>query len=205
MPTDHATVLFYQVQVPGSDILGPINEGLSISHTFTHDNRIRQAASSCGAAQYCIQCSVQFAKGRKIFNKPLSINQAIQWPLVELPTQCKMLQLLIFHTAGEMDGIANHHKEHGGVKPWIAMERDLGHKISMCNFYANRLCTQAADRAIQIHGGDGYSRHYPFEHIWRHFRRYRITEGSEEMQIRRVAAYLFGFRKVGWKQCEGKI
>lgn len=56
-----------------------------------------------------------------------------------------------------------------------------------------RLCTQAADRAMQIHGGVGYSRHKPFEHIYRHHRRYRITEGSEEIQMRKVAAHLFGY------------
>ena len=54
-------------------------------------------------------------------------------------------------------------------------------------------CCEAADRAIQVHGGIGYSRHMPFEHIYRHHRRYRITEGSEEIQIRRVAQYLFNF------------
>jgi acyl-CoA dehydrogenase len=46
---------------------------------------------------------------------------------------------------------------------------------------------------MQVHGGIGYSRHKAFEHIYRHHRRYRITEGSEEIQIRKVAAYLFGF------------
>jgi len=46
-----------------------------------------------------------------------------------------------------------------------------------------------------VHGGLGYSRHQPFEHIYRHHRRYRITEGTEEIQMRRVAGYLFGFIK----------
>ena len=46
---------------------------------------------------------------------------------------------------------------------------------------------------MQVHGGMGYSRHKPFEHIYRHHRRYRITEGSEEIQMRKVAAFLFGF------------
>ena len=63
----------------------------------------------------------------------------------------------------------------------------------MCNYWANRLCCEAADRAMQVHGGLGYSRHKPFEHIYRHHRRYRITEGAEEIQMRRVAGYLFGF------------
>lgn len=48
----------------------------------------------------------------------------------------------------------------------------------------------------QIHGGHGYSRHVPFEHIYRHHRRYRITEGSEEIQMRKVAAYMFGYKGV---------
>jgi alkylation response protein AidB-like acyl-CoA dehydrogenase len=68
-------------------------------------------------------------------------------------------------------------------------------KVSMCNYVANRLCCEAADRAMQVHGGLGYSRHQPFEHIYRHHRRYRITEGAEEIQMRRVAGYLFGFIK----------
>ena len=65
-------------------------------------------------------------------------------------------------------------------------------KVSMCNYWSNRLCCEAADRAMQVHGGLGYSRHKPFEHIYRHHRRYRITEGSEEIQMRKVGAYLFG-------------
>jgi hypothetical protein len=63
----------------------------------------------------------------------------------------------------------------------------------MCNYWANRLCCEAADRAMQVHGGIGYSRHKPFEHIYRHHRRYRITEGAEEIQMRKVAAFLFGY------------
>ncbi|KAM5352884.1 hypothetical protein ACJ41O_005606 [Fusarium nematophilum] len=193
MPSDHATVLFKAVKVPASAILGPLDNGLAIAQTFTHENRIRQAASSCGAAQYCIDRSIEFSNKRIVFGKPLSSNQAIQWPLVELSTQVEMLRLLILRTAVEMDQVAARAKA-AGRAPWVAIEKQLGYKIGMCNYYANRLACESADRAIQIHGGDGYSRHYPFEHIWRHFRRYRITEGSEEVQIRKVAAYLFGYK-----------
>jgi alkylation response protein AidB-like acyl-CoA dehydrogenase len=65
----------------------------------------------------------------------------------------------------------------------------------MCNYWSNRMCCEAADRAMQVHGGLGYSRHKPFEHIYRHHRRYRITEGAEEIQMRRIAGYMFGFMK----------
>lgn len=90
MPTDHATILLEDVRVPGSAVLGPLDNGLAIAQTFTHENRIRQAASSCGAAQFCVDRSVAYARGRIVFGKPLSANQAIQWPLVELSTQLEM-------------------------------------------------------------------------------------------------------------------
>ena len=67
----------------------------------------------------------------------------------------------------------------------------------MVNYRANRLACDAADRAIQVHGGIGYTRHLPFEHIYRHHRRYRITEGSDELQLRRIAGRLFGFTGPG--------
>ncbi|KAK3045672.1 hypothetical protein LTS18_013639, partial [Coniosporium uncinatum] len=169
MPTDHATVSIRDVWVPADAILGPLHNGLGIAQAFVHENRIRQAASSLGAAVFCINESLTYANQRRPFGTPLSHNQGIQFPLVELATQCSMLRLLIRKTAWEMDQMD--HKD---------VERRLGMEVSMCNYWANRLCTQAADRAIQTHGGVGYGREKPFEHIWRHHRRYRITEGSEE-------------------------
>lgn len=182
MPTDHATVTFSNVFVPADAVLGPLHGGLAVAQAFVHENRIRQAASSLGAAVYCIRESVEYAKARRPFGKPLSSNQAIQFPLVELYTQVQMLRLLIRATAADMDRMDH-----------VEIETKLGDKVSMCNYWANRLCTQAADRAIQVHGGVGYSRHKQFEHIYRHHRRYRITEGSEEIQMRKIAGYMFGY------------
>ena len=180
MPTDHAHVTLAGVRVPDSAIFGGEGRGLGVVQHFFNENRIRQAASSLGAAQYCVDQSVAYALERKPFGKPLAANQAIQFPLVELHTQCEMLRALIHKTA------------------WL-MDRDgpfsVSDKVSMCNYWANRLCCEAADRAMQVHGGLGYSRHKPFEHIYRHHRRYRITEGAEEIQMRRVAGYMFGFMR----------
>ena len=182
MPTDHPRVSFTNVWIPEESYWGQIDRGLGLGQSFVHQNRIRQAASSLGAAVYCIEESVKYARTRKPFGKPLSDNQAIQFPLVELATQCEMLRLLIRKTAWDMD-----HMEHKEI------ERQISDKVSMCNYWSNRLVCEAADRAMQVHGGIGYSRHKPFEHIYRHHRRYRITEGSEEIQIRKVAAFLFGY------------
>jgi len=182
MPTDHPRVSLTDIWVSDDAIWGVEGRGLGLGQSFVHQNRIRQAASSLGAAVFCIEESVKYARARKPFGKPLSDNQAIQWPLVELATQAEMLRLLIRKTAWEMDGME--HKE---------VEKQISDKVSMCNYWANRLVCEAADRAMQVHGGIGYSRHKPFEHIYRHHRRYRITEGAEEIQMRKVAAFLFGY------------
>jgi alkylation response protein AidB-like acyl-CoA dehydrogenase len=180
MPTDHAHISLTDVRVPHSAIFGGEGRGLGVVQHFFNENRIRQAASSLGAAQFCIDRSVEYAKVRAPFGKPLATNQGIQFPLVELQTQCEMLRALVHKTA------------------WL-MDKDgpfsVSDKVSMCNYWSNRLCCEAADRAMQVHGGLGYSRHMPFEHIYRHHRRYRITEGAEEIQMRRVAGYMFGFMR----------
>lgn len=193
MPTDHATISLTDVWVPCSAVLGSVDGGLAVVGSFVYENRLRQAASSLGAAVFCIKSSVAYSNDRRPFGVPLSHNQGIQFPLVELATQAEMLRLLIRKTAVEMDSMS--HTE---------VEKKLADKIAMCNYFANRLCTQAADQAIQVHGGNGYSRHLPFEHIWRHHRRYRLTEGSEEIQMRKIAAHLFGFGGRG-KEIQPKL
>jgi alkylation response protein AidB-like acyl-CoA dehydrogenase len=177
MPTDHPEVSLTDVRVADSAVFGEEGRGLALANTFTHENRIRQAASGVGAAQFCINESIAYAKQRVVFGKPLWVNQAIQFPLAELQTECEMVRTLVYKTAWQLD--RGHHM-------------DVTDKVSMCNYRANRLVCNAADTAIQTHGGIGYTRHKPFEHIYRHHRRYRITEGSEEIQIRRVAGIMFG-------------
>lgn len=180
MPTDHAHVSFKDVYVTDDAVFGGEGRGLQVVQHFFNENRIRQAASSLGAAQFCVNESVEYAQHRKPFGKPLAVNQGIQFPLVELQTQCEMIRALIHKTAWQMDTYGNF---------------QVSDKVSMCNYWSNRLCCEAADRAMQVHGGMGYSRHKPFEHIYRHHRRYRITEGAEEIQMRRIGGYMFGFMK----------
>ncbi len=178
MPSDHALVRLDGVRIPAHSVLGEIDDGLIVAQHFLHENRIRQAASSLGAAQFCVDRSVQYAKQRTTWGKPLAVNQAIQFPLAELHTEAEMVRNLVYRTAWELD-----RQNHMAVTEQVAM----------ANYRANRLVCDAADRAIQVHGGEGYTRNQPFEHIYRHHRRYRITEGAEEIQIRKIAADLFGF------------
>jgi acyl-CoA dehydrogenase len=178
MPTDHGHIRLTDVRVPDGAVFGGEGRGLQVVQHFFNENRIRQAASSLGAAEYCLDRAIEHARVRAPFGLPLAHNQGIQFPIVELVTQCEMLRAFVRQTAWHMD-------QDGAFS--------VSKEVSMCNYWANRLCCEAADRAMQVFGGLGYSRHQPFEHIYRHHRRYRITEGAEEIQMRRVAGYLFGF------------
>ena len=187
MPTDHAEVSLKDVRVPANALFGRLDHGLDLAQHFVHENRIRQAASSLGAAQYCINEAVAYANSRVTWGKKLSSNQAIQFPLIELHTEAAMLRQLIRYTAWMMDNSVK------ADRPDVEGFMEFTHLVAMCNYRANRLCCDAADRAMQTCGGVGYSRHMPFEHIYRHHRRYRITEGAEEIQMRKVGQHLFGF------------
>jgi acyl-CoA dehydrogenase len=179
MPTDHPRVSFTDVFVPQDALFGEVGRGLSLAQCFVHENRIRQAASSLGAAQFCIDRSIGYTEERRPFGQRLRDYQGVQWQLVELQTEAEMVRNTIMKTAWEMD-------VHG--------KTSVSDKVSMVNVRGNRLACDAADRAMQIHGGVGYSRHMPFEHIYRHHRRYRITEGSDELQYRRIASAMWDFR-----------
>ena len=185
MPTDHAEVTIDGVRVPESAVVGEEGKGLHVAQRFVHESRIRQAAASLGAAQFCIDEAVEYAKERETWGEPLARRQAIQFPLAELHTEAEMLRNTIRKTAAALD-------DQGGQM--ITDSRSsISQLVAMCNYTANDLVCRAADRAMQVHGGVGYSRHKPFEHIYRHHRRYRITEGAEEIQKRRVAGHLFDY------------
>jgi alkylation response protein AidB-like acyl-CoA dehydrogenase len=180
MPSDHSEVHLRDVRVPASAVIGEVGRGLDCAQLFVHENRIRQAASSLGAAQYCINESVRYAQERFVFGKRLHEHQGIQWQLVELQTEAELVRNTIYKTAWMMD-------EHG--------KTGVSDKVAMVNFRSNQLACNAADWAIQIHGGMGYTRANQFEHIYRHHRRYRITEGTDEVQKRRIASAMFDFTK----------
>jgi alkylation response protein AidB-like acyl-CoA dehydrogenase len=176
MPSDHAEVSLNDVRVGEDAVLGEVDLGLALAQRFVHENRIRQAASSLGAAAYCVDEAVKYARERTVWGRPLWHNQGIQFPLAELWTDCELVRGLVRKTAAQLDRY-NH--------------MEVTHLVSMANYRANRLACEAADRAMQTCGGMGYTRHMPFEHIYRHHRRYRITEGSEEIQLRKVGYELF--------------
>ena len=182
MPTDHAEVELDDVRVPDAAILGDEGEGLAMAQTFVHENRIRQAASGVGAAQYCINESVKYAKERVTFGKPLAERPGDPVAAGRAAHRGGDAPQLVRATACEMDSSPPHR-----VRP------DLPTRCPCATTAPTGSSARPPTGPCRCTAGSGYTRHLPFEHIYRHHRRYRITEGSEEIQIRRVAGQLFGF------------
>ena len=109
MPTDHAEVSLKEVRVGEEAILGELDGGLALAQRFVHENRIRQAASSLGAAAFCIEEAVRWARERVVWGRPLWRNQGIQFPLAELWTEAELVRGLVRRTATELDH--HHHME----------------------------------------------------------------------------------------------
>ena len=177
MPTDHADVKFDSVRVPDSAILGRRAVGWRLrrpSSTRTDCDRRRRAWARPSTAS----TSRSTTPGtRETFGAPLATRQAVQWPLVELYTEATMLRSLIRETAADLDSVD--HMELSGPRCRCATTRPTG------------LC-DAADRAMQVHGGVtagalAVRAHLPPPPPLPHHR------GREEIQMRRVAGHLFGF------------
>ncbi|MGH2873998.1 MAG: acyl-CoA dehydrogenase family protein, partial [Solirubrobacteraceae bacterium] len=158
MPSDHGELTLDGVRVSDDAVIGAVDRGLDCAQLFVHENRIRQAASSLGAAQFCIDRSVAYARERVVFGRPLAEHQGVQWQLVELHAEAELVRNTLYRTAWEMDRL-------GGAS--TAAKVSVSERISIVNYRANRLACDAADRSIQVHGGLGYTRALPFEHIYR--------------------------------------
>ena len=172
MPSDHAETELKDVRVPDSAILHKEGDGLMVAQRFVHENRMRQAAASAGAARYCIAEAAKYARERIAFGEPLSKKQAVQFPLVELYAECEMVRNFIFKTAWQMDR---------------QDPLEISDMVSICNYRANRLCCDAADRAMQTHGGYMYAKEYHIERMWRESRLLKVAPISQGMVLNFIA------------------
>ena len=179
MPTDHAEVTLRDVRVPDAAIFGEEGGGLAVAQTFVHENRIRQAASGRRRGP------VLHRPQRRLRPRAPDVRRS-RWPPGRRSSgrswSCRPRPRCCAGWCARRPGSST------------ACRTRRSATASRCATTGpTGFVCDAADRAMQVHGGLGYSRHTPFEHIYRHHRRYRITEGAEEVQMRKVAAYLFGF------------
>jgi alkylation response protein AidB-like acyl-CoA dehydrogenase len=157
---------FVDVRIPKENMLGEIGKGMKVAFNSLDNGRIGIAALSVGIAQAAFEEAKEYSKDRVAFGKPISEHQAIQHKLADMATEIEAARLLTLRAAAMKD--SNH--------------KNTGIYASMAKLYASEMANKVCGEAIQIHGGNGYSRHYNVEKYYRDARITTIYEGTSEIQ-----------------------
>src|SRR5450755_2141281 len=156
---------FSDCRVPKDALLGQEGKGFKIAMAALDGGRIGIAAQALGIAQGALDASLTYAKERIQFGKPIAALQAIQWMIADMATEIAAARLLVYRAAWN--------KDHG---------LPYGTEAAMAKLFASEAATRVADRAIQIHGGYGYTESYPVERAYRDAKVTELYEGTSEVQ-----------------------
>ena len=154
------------VRVPKANFLGGVSNGMRVAFGSLDNGRIGIASLSVGIAQAALEESADYAKDRTAFGKPIAEFQAIQHKLADMATATEAARLLTLRAAAMKDA--------GSPK--------TGNFASMAKLYASETANRVCAEAVQIHGGNGFSRHYNVEKYYRDARITTIYEGTNEIQ-----------------------
>ncbi|MGH9573480.1 MAG: acyl-CoA dehydrogenase [Candidatus Acidiferrales bacterium] len=173
----HATacceLIFSGCEVPVENRLGNEGEGYKVALSTLDGGRIGIASQAIGIAQGAFEAALAYAKQRQAFGHPISDFQAIQFMLADMGTEIDAARLLARRAAWKFDTGSR-----------VTME------AASAKLFASEMATRVAHKAIQIHGGNGYSREYPVERAYRDARITEIYEGTSEIQRMVIAGCL---------------
>ena len=170
-------LLFEDLRLPRENLLGQEREGFKIAMSTLDGGRIGIAAQALGIAQRAFDLAVAHARTRMAFGKPIGANQAIQWMIADMALRIDAARLLTWRAAVAKDG---------------ADKARAGHQCSMAKLAASETANFCADRALQIHGGYGFSKEYEVERLFRDARITTLYEGTSEIQRIVISRHYLG-------------
>src|ERR671925_412476 len=164
--SDTALLAFQDVRVPADALLGQEGKGFYHIMWELQGERMIGAAGCVAGAQRCFDRTLEYAKERTAFGRPIGNFQVIRHKFAEMATKIEAVRQMVYTTAWRFNN---------GEYPV--------REISMAKLYASRMAVEIADECIQIHGGAGYMKEYNVERVWRDLRLNRIGAGTDEVML----------------------
>ncbi len=160
-----AELVFNNVRVPKSATLGTPGMGFVLAMQTLDESRLSLAAGCLGAARESLAMAIDFSKKRVAFGRPIAQFQAVQWMIAEMAAEIYQMESVVYRTS------------------WMY---DRGQKIvregAICKMFCSEALGRVVDKAVQIHGGNGFMGEHPIERFYRDARINRIFEGTNEIQ-----------------------
>lgn len=163
--SDTHTIMYNDVKVPKSNRIGEDGFGFKFAMRTLEGGRIGIAAQALGIAAGALELSLQYARERETFGKPIAQHQAIAFKLADMATEVEAARLLVYKAAMLKDA-----------------GQDYAMASAMAKYYASEIAMKAATEAVQIHGGYGFVKEYHVERLFRDAKITQIYEGTSEIQ-----------------------
>jgi len=173
--SDTAELVLEAVRVPKANLVGERNRAFQDTKKVLEGGRIAMAAMSVGIAQGALDLAVRYARERQAFGQPIGQFQGIRAMLADLATEIEAARLLTLRAA--------YGKDRG---------RPVMREASMAKVFASEVAVRCATKAVQVHGGYGYTREFPVERFYRDAKLCEIGEGTSEVQRMVIARSLLG-------------
>ena len=169
----HADILLDNVRVPAANLIGSEGAGFKLAMGRIMLNRLLHCPTMLGMAGLALQLSIEHARSRSQFGKPIAAFQAVSHQIADMATDLAAARSLVYATAALYDA--------GG---------DIRTQASMCKLFAAETCFRIIDKAVQVHGGAGLIQGHPVELLFRASRMMRILTGTSEIQRNTIAKNL---------------
>jgi acyl-CoA dehydrogenase len=171
-------VYFDNVRVPASGLVGEEGRGWRMLLDTLNPERIATTATCVGTGHLVLRLAAEYARERKVFGATIGTHQGLTFPLAECKAQLELARLMNYKAA------------------W-AFDRGLscGDETNMAKYVAAEAAFRAADQAMQVHGGYGYTTEYHIERYWRDVRLFRTAPVSQEMTLNYIAEHVLGLPK----------
>lgn len=163
-------LLFENCEVPKANVLGEVGKGYKIAIETLNEGRIGIGAQMVGIAQGAYEAALGYVKGREQFGKPIAHFQGVQFQLAEMRTELEAARLMVYNAARLKDS-----------------GQDFIESAAMAKLYASRAAEKITSKAIDLFGGNGFTKEYPVEKFWRDAKIGQIYEGTTNMQLQTIA------------------